>query len=332
MQDDVSLDGPDGESRVFLVETSALGSRLDAWLHQRIPECSRGTISRWIQDGAILVDGRQAKPNLKPKAGQRIEVTSPAARPLELKPEPMALDVLYEDEHLIVINKPPGLVVHPAAGHEEGTLVHGLLHHCSGQLSGIGGVARPGIVHRLDQDTSGCMIVAKNDVAHQSLAKQFADRSVYKAYLAVVCGRVDPVKGTIDAPIARHHSQRKIMAVVEGGRRAVTDYEVIQHFSDRATYLKAILHTGRTHQIRVHFKHLGHPLFGDGTYGTKAASKLAKAIGYQPPRQLLHAWKLSFEHPVTHLELALTAAIPNDFQEALERMAASSHTNMLTPE
>ena len=321
MRDNALLDSPDDGSRVFTVETSALSSRLDAWLHERMPECSRGAIVRWIQDGNILVDGKKVKPSLKPKAGQRIEVNPPPVRSLELVPEAMNLEVLFEDEHIIVVNKPPGLVVHPAAGHDTGTLVHGLLHHCEGQLSGIGGVARPGIVHRLDQDTSGCIVMAKNDAAHQSLAKQFADRSVFKAYLAVVCGHVATTKGTVDAPIARHPKQRKLMAVVDGGRHAVTDYEVIQHFSTQATSVKAILHTGRTHQIRVHFKHLGHPLFGDETYGIKATAKLSEAIGFQPKRQLLHAWKLSFVHPVTNQKVELEAPIPEDVEEALRRLA-----------
>lgn len=316
----------DSESHTFKVETSALESRLDSWLHERLPEHSRGTIARWILDGNIQVDGKKAKPSLKPKAGQCIEVTPPPARPLELVPEEMPLDVLFEDEHVIVINKPPGLVVHPAAGHDVGTLVHGLLHHCSGQLSGIGGVARPGIVHRLDQDTSGCIVMAKNDTAHLSLTKQFAERSVYKTYLAVVCGRVDLPKGTVNAPIARHPSQRKLMAVVDGGRQAVTDYEVIQHFSTHATSVKAILHTGRTHQIRVHFKHLGHPLFGDETYGIKPSAKLSKAIGFVPKRQLLHAWKLAFTHPVTLQKVELEAPIPEDIHEALKCLASSRVT------
>jgi len=326
MREHPSLSGEhDDASRMnepssFNVETSALGSRLDAWLHERMPDISRGTIARWIQEGCVLVDNKKVKPSLKPKAGQRIEVTPPPARSLELIPEAMTLDVLFEDEHLIVINKPPGLVVHPAAGHDTGTLVHGLLHHCAGQLSGIGGVARPGIVHRLDQDTSGCIVMAKNDTAHQSLAEQFANRSVHKVYLAVVCGSVQPAKGRIDAPIARHPSQRKLMAVVERGRQAITDYEVMQHFGDLATSVKVVLHTGRTHQIRVHFKHLGYPLFGDETYGSKATSKLVKVLGFQPKRQLLHAWNLSFDHPATQQRVELEAPIPVDIDEALKKL------------
>ena len=308
------------EPSSFTVETSALASRLDAWLHERMPDFSRGTIARWIQEGCVLVDDKKVKPSMKPKAGQRIEVTPPAARSLEIIPEVMTLDVLFEDEHLIAINKPPGLVVHPAAGHSNGTLVHALLHHCAGQLSGIGGVARPGIVHRLDQHTSGCIVMAKNDTAHQSLAEQFANRSVRKVYLAVVCGGVQPVKGTIDAPIARHPSHRKLMAVVERGRQAITDYEVMQHFGDHATSVKVVLHTGRTHQIRVHFKHLGYPLLGDETYGSKATSRLVKVLGFQPKRQLLHAWNLSFTHPATRQRVELEAPIPEDIDEALKKL------------
>lgn len=326
MHNDVFIEGVneesmgDFESHTFTVETSALGSRLDAWVHERMPEHSRGTIARWIQGGDILVDGKKAKPSLKAKAGQRIEVTPPPVIPLELVPEEMTLNVLFEDEHVIVINKPPGLVVHPAAGHDTGTLVHGLLHHCAGQLSGIGGVARPGIVHRLDQDTSGCIVMAKNDAAHQSLAEQFAKRSVNKVYLAVLCGYLQPATGTIDAPIARHPNQRKLMAVVEGGRHALTDYEVMQHFADHATSVKVVLHTGRTHQIRVHFRHIGYPLFGDQTYGSKATSKLAKSTGIYPQRQLLHAWKLAFTHPVNGQNIELEAKVPEDIDEVLKKL------------
>lgn len=300
------------------VETTDLGSRLDLWLHEHMSHLSRGTLRRWIKDGHILVNGNKAKPSHKPKAGERITMVPPEPKPMDLIPIELPLSILHEDSDLLVVNKPPGLVVHPAAGHEDDTLVHALLHHCKGQLSGIGGVARPGIVHRLDQDTSGCLVVAKNDSAHQNLASQFAERTIGKTYLAVNCGNIEPTAGTINAPIARHPAQRKHMAIVDHGRPSVTGYKVIHRFGDIATFTKATLHTGRTHQIRVHFKHLGYPLFGDTLYGKKGSSNLAKSVGFEPARQLLHAWKLSFEHPITKKPLEFTAPLPDDFQKALE--------------
>jgi 23S rRNA pseudouridine1911/1915/1917 synthase len=308
----------------FLVENTDLGTRLDLWLHERIPDVSRGTIGKWIKEGHILVNAAKTKAKHKPKSGDRITVQPPSPRPMELTPMDLPLDVLFEDEDLLVINKPPGLVVHPAAGHEEDTLVHALLHHCEGQLSGIGGVARPGIVHRLDQDTSGCLVVAKNDLTHQGLADQFAERTTKKTYLAVNCGPVTPASGTINEPIARHATNRKEMAVMKHGRPSITDFKAIKRFGALATFTEAVLHTGRTHQIRVHFKHLGYPLFGDTVYGKRNSSKLAKAIQFEPKRQLLHAWKLSFQHPGTHEPLTFTTPLPQDFEQALNHLASVS--------
>ena len=302
----------------FKVEISRPAMRLDVYLRGHFPVVSRGTIQRLIEEGHIRVNGRAVKPTHHPQAGEEIVVTWPDARPAEAQPEEIPLDVLFEDTDLLVLNKPPGLVVHPAAGHEEHTLVNALLHHCAGQLSGIGGVARPGIVHRLDQETSGCLVVAKNDAAHVALAEQFAGRSLDKTYLALVCGRVPRERGEIHAAIARHPGHRKRMAVTNGGegREAWTSYRVRERLRE-ATFVEADLHTGRTHQIRVHFLHLGHPVVGDATYGKRQNQHVTETTGYRAPRQMLHAWKLSFQHPRRAKKLSFEAPLPADFQAAL---------------
>ena len=243
----------------------------------------------------------------------------PEARPAEAQPEDIPLDILFEDESLLVLNKAPGLVVHPAAGHEEHTLVNALLHHCAGQLSGIGGVARPGIVHRLDKDTSGCLVVAKNDDTHLALSAQFASRKVEKIYHAILCGELPRAKGEIQAAIARHPSHRKRMAVDEGGREAHTSYRVLESLRS-ATLAEALLHTGRTHQIRVHFQFLGYPLVGDLTYGNRQNQRLEDLTGYRAQRQMLHAYHLGFTHPRTGKKVAFDAPVPEDFQDALSRL------------
>jgi 23S rRNA pseudouridine1911/1915/1917 synthase len=304
----------------FTVERSLPLERLDTFLHRRYPEVSRGMLKRLIAEGHIRVDGRGVKPSHHPVAGAIVAVTWPEARPAEAQPEAIPLDILYEDDWLLVLNKPPGLVVHPAAGNEEHTLVNALLYHCAGQLSGIGGVARPGIVHRLDKDTSGCMVVARNDVAHLALASQFAGRAVRKVYHALVCGDLPQATGEIVAAIARHPSHRKLMAVTASkGRAARTTYRVLERLRG-ATLLEALLHTGRTHQIRVHFQHLGFPLVGDATYGKKQNQRLAEATGYAAPRQMLHAWRLEFTHPRSGERLAFQSPWPEDFKQALEAL------------
>src|SRR6185503_5804742 len=217
-----------------------------------------------------------------------------------------------------VLNKASGIVVHPAAGNERGTLVNALLHHCAGQLSGIGGVARPGIVHRLDKDTSGCLAVAKSDTAHLQLAAQFAGRDVVKIYEAILCGELSRDKGEIRAPIARHPTHRKRMAPVAGGREAWTSYNVLERLRG-ATRVEAQLHTGRTHQIRVHFQHIGFPLVGDDTYGKRHNARLRESTGYAPPRQMLHARRLEFVHPTLSKRVKFEAPLPDDFTEALNR-------------
>ena len=221
------------------------------------------------------------------------------------------------------MNKPAWLVVHPAAGHEEHTLVNALLHHCRGSLSGIGGVARPGIVHRLDKETSGCLVVAKNDETHLALSRQFAAREVGKIYNAIVCGELARDSGEIRAAIARHPTHRKRMAVRDdnSGRAAHTTYRVLERLNS-ATFVEAQLHTGRTHQIRVHFQFLGHPLVGDATYGARQNKKLTELTGYEPPRVMLHARELSFVHPRTGKEMSFEAPLPEDFREALKSLRA----------
>jgi len=232
--------------------------------------------------------------------------------------------VLFEDEALLVLNKPPGLVVHPASGHETRTLVNALLHHCEGRLSGIGGVARPGIVHRLDKDTSGCMVVAKDDETHLALSAQFASRKVEKVYQAIVCGEMARDRGEIRAAIARHSSHRKCMAVDEEfGRQAHTSYRVLERLAG-ATLAEARLHTGRTHQIRVHFKFLGYPLLGDETYGHRQNHRLAEMTGYHAPRQMLHAFHLAFIHSRTGRRIEFDAPLPADFLDALSVLRSAA--------
>ena len=307
-------------SQTIRVEISLPHERLDTYLRSLYPMISRGTFQRLMREGHITVDGSHTKPTHHPHAGEEIQLEWPEAEPARALPEEMPLAVLFEDKDLLVLNKAPGVVVHPAAGNLDGTLVNGLLHHCAGQLSGIGGVARPGIVHRLDRDTSGCLLVAKNDETHLALSRQFAERTTGKVYLAIVVGLVEPEKGEIRASIARHPTHRKRMAVAEGqGRSAHTSFRVVQRLC-QASLVEAVLHTGRTHQLRVHFHHIGFPLVGDKVYGKRQNTRLAEMTGYSAPRQMLHAWKLSFEHPGSGKRMTLEAPIPEDFQDALDTL------------
>ena len=300
------------------VEKSLPRERLDTFLRAQFPAVSRVAIQRLIEQGHIQVNGRTAKSTHHPRAGELIEVRWPEAHPAEAQAEAIPLDILFEDRDLLVLNKPPGLVVHPAAGHEEHTLVNALLHHCKGGLSGIGGVARPGIVHRLDKDTSGCLVVAKNDETHLALSAQFAGRTVQKTYLALACGILPRDSGAIRAAIARHPSHRKRMAVDdEFGREALTGYEVVERLGC-ATLVKAFLHTGRTHQIRVHFQFLGFPLVGDATYGNRQNQRFEELAHFAAKRQMLHSWQLSFIHPRSGEKLNFEAPLPEDMREAVE--------------
>jgi 23S rRNA pseudouridine1911/1915/1917 synthase len=301
------------------VEFSLPNVRLDTFLRDKFPAASRGALQRLIEEGHIRVDGRNIKATHHPRAGELIEVSWPEAKPAEAQPENIPLDILFEDSSLLVVNKPSGLVVHPAAGNEEHTLVNALLFHCQGSLSGIGGVARPGIVHRLDKDTSGCLVVAKNDETHIALSEQFAARKVEKIYAAIVCGEIPHESGEIRAAIARHPSHRKRMAATDDddGRAAHTSYKLIERLNS-ATLLDAQIHTGRTHQIRVHFQFIGHPIVGDETYGARPNARLKELTNYASARVLLHARDLSFTHPRTKKTVSFEAPLPPDFKDALK--------------
>ena len=287
------------------------GERLDAFLAGRLAELSRSRIQTLIRDQFILVNGHPAKPRDAVKPGDHITIALPEAVPLDAAPQDLPLDILFEDADLVILNKAPGMVVHPAPGNPDGTLVNALLHHCAGKLSGIGGVERPGIVHRLDKDTSGCLVVAKSDAAHHSLVTQFSERSsMEKLYLAVTEGVPKPAQDTIFTHIGRHPVNRQKMAVVNppGGKSAITDYQVLATDPVTLTALvRCHLHTGRTHQIRVHLHHRGCPLVGDPIYGKP--SKTATLTG----RLMLHAWRLAFTHPLTGQRLQFEAPIPPEF-------------------
>lgn len=289
----------------------ANAERLDAFLAGRLPDLSRSRIQTLIREQFILVNGNPAKPRDPVKTGARIQIALPEAVPLDAAPQDIPLDILFEDNDLVVLNKAPGMVVHPAPGNPDGTLVNALLHHCKGKLSGIGGVERPGIVHRLDKDTSGCLVVAKSDAAHQSLVTQFSERSTMeKLYLAVTTGIPKPEKDTVFTHIGRHPVNRQKMAVVNppGGKAAITDYEILA--TDAATVTALVLchlHTGRTHQIRVHMHHKGAPLLGDPIYGKPVKNPTL------PDRLMLHAWRLRFDHPITGKRHAFESPIPPEF-------------------
>ena len=283
--------------------------RLDKACSEIFSDYSRSQIKQLLDGGNITVNGKTEKAKYKVKSGDVIRLEEPETKTLELRPENIPLDIVYEDDDVIVINKPQGMVVHPAPGHDEHTLVNALLYHCP--LSTINGTFRPGIVHRIDKDTSGLLMVAKNDKAHRSLAKQLKDKTNIREYVALVHGRIAEDEGTINAPIGRSLKDRKKQAVVKDGRNAVTHFEVLKRYRDY-TLVKCILETGRTHQIRVHMKYIGHPLVGDPLYGPK---KTIKGNG-----QFLHAGKLGFVHPTTGKLLIFEAPLAKIFQECLEKL------------
>ena len=298
----------------FLINEETAGERLDALLPHMVPELTRSAAQKLIEDGAVTVNGRAAKKNRVLAAGETVAVTLPAPEEVDLAPQDIPLDVVYEDGDVIVVNKPKGLVVHPAAGHPDGTLVNALLHHCGDSLSGIGGEKRPGIVHRIDKDTSGLLIAAKNDFAHQSLSAQLSDHSMFRVYETVVRGRMREDAGTVDAPIGRCPTDRKRMAVTpKNARPAVTHWEVLARYRDY-THLRCRLETGRTHQIRVHLSHIGHPVAGDPVYGGKRAEK-GSLQG-----QCLHARELEFTHPRSGERIHLTTELPAYFTEFLAHL------------
>jgi 23S rRNA pseudouridine1911/1915/1917 synthase len=291
-------------SVVHQITAEHAGERLDRFVAARMPELSRARVQSLVRSGGILRNGATTRSSETLRERDEIAVHVPDATPVaDMQAEDIPLAILHEDSDILVLDKPAGLVVHPGAGNATGTLVQALLHHCK-DLSGIGGVERPGIVHRLDKETSGCLVIAKNDMAHQSLAAQFANRTVEKTYLAIVEGTLRRGSGTIDAPIGRHRVNRQKMAVVpeEKGREAVTNYRVLAA-AEGLNLVECQPKTGRTHQIRVHLKHLGHPLAGDPVYGRRG-----KFL-----RHMLHAWKLAFDHPRSAERLELTAPLPADF-------------------
>ena len=299
------------------LEPAHAGWRLDRALAAAVPTLSRERLKSLIRSGAVEAEGREIRdPATKVRGEEALRVLVPEPRPAHNEAQDIPLTIAFEDEHLLVVDKPAGLVVHPAAGNFDGTLVNALLHHCSGNLSGIGGVARPGIVHRIDKDTSGLLVVAKTDVAHEGLARQFAAHSIDRRYVAIVNGVPKAAAGTVDAPLARSATNRKKIAIVEDGRgkRAVTHWKRLQVLN-AAALVECRLETGRTHQVRVHMASLGHPLLGDPVYSRsgKTHGKLLNELQFH--RQALHAAELGFTHPVTRHRLSFSSAMPTDMQE-----------------
>ena len=286
--------------------------RLDAFLASSLDGLTRSQATQLIESGEVAVNGRAVSKSYKLAGGEDIAVTLPEPEPVEAVPQDIPLDVVYEDADVIVVNKPSGMVVHPAPGHPDGTLVNALLYHCAGTLSGVGGALRPGIVHRIDRDTSGLIIAAKNDAAHQYLSAQLADHTLARTYECIVVGALREDRGTVDAPIARHPTDRKRMAVVAGGREAVTHWEVIARYPGY-THVRCRLETGRTHQIRVHMAYIGHPILGDTVYGAK--KEVPGLTG-----QCLHAVGLRFLHPRTHEVMELSCPLPEEFTRMLQKI------------
>ncbi|TPE62447.1 RluA family pseudouridine synthase [Sandaracinobacter neustonicus] len=295
----------------------AAGWRLDRALAAAIPTLSRERLKALVSAGAVEVDGRMERdPARKMKGGEAVSVAIPPARPAEAVSQDIPLEIRFEDDHLLVVDKPAGLVVHPAAGNLDGTLVNALLHHCAGRLSGIGGVARPGIVHRIDKDTSGLLVVAKTDRAHTGLAAQFAKHSIGRRYLAVVSGLPVPPAGRIETNLARSEQNRQKIAVVHPprGKHAITHYKLLEPLV-KASLVECRLETGRTHQVRVHMAHIGHPLVGDPVYGQGRLAEVCKRLGFH--RQALHAAQLKFEHPISKDILSFESPAPADIQQLL---------------
>ncbi len=297
----------------FEVEQEEEGRRLDRYLAEAMPEISRSYLQKLIRGGKVFLNGEPAKAGTRLSEGMSVKLLLPKAKEPELLPENLPLDILYEDDDVMLINKPKGMVVHPSAGHDSGTLVNALLFHCQGRLSGINGVLRPGIVHRIDKDTTGILIVCKNDRAHNALAEQLKAHALTRRYRAIVCGDLKEDEGTVDAPIGRHLVERKRMAVVRsGGKRAVTHYRVLERFG-AYTYIECRLETGRTHQIRVHMTSIGHPLLGDELYSRRKNP-------FHLEGQTLHAMVLGFRHPSTGEYMEFEAPLPAYFEELLKKL------------
>jgi 23S rRNA pseudouridine1911/1915/1917 synthase len=309
-----------GENTIF--DGIVGDGRLDAALASAIPDLSRARIQALIAENALIIDGTAvADPASKRHTGKSYKLTVPAPRPDKAEAQDIGLQIMFEDEHLIIVDKPAGLVVHPAAGHPDGTLVNALLHHCHGQLSGIGGVQRPGIVHRIDKDTSGLLVVAKSDAAHEGLAKLFATHDIERRYFAIVSGIPAPPAGTVRTQIGRSTTNRKKMAVLaeSKGRHAVTHYRTVESFAKTAL-VECTLETGRTHQVRVHMAHIGHPLIGDATYSNRQNPYRIGPNQSKFERQALHAASLGFIHPVSGETLRFESSLPEDMQLLLSQL------------
>lgn len=300
------------ETRTLQVNPEDTGTRLDAWLAGQLPDVTRSAAARLCEEGRVTAAGKPLAKNYRLSGGEAVSVTLPDPEPVDVAPQDIPLDVVYEDSDVIVVNKPKGLVVHPAPGHPDGTLVNALLHHCGDSLSGIGGEKRPGIVHRIDRDTSGLIIAAKNDAAHLALAAQLADHTLARTYECLSVGSFRQDSGTVDAPIGRSRSDRKKMAVVAGGRPAITHWEVLARYPG-VTHLRCRLETGRTHQIRVHLAYIGHPILGDTVYGNR--KPVPGLTG-----QCLHATGLRFLHPRTGRPVELTCPRPEEFERMLVKL------------
>jgi len=306
----------ENRTETFIVDYSEEGIRLDSFIASSMESLTRSHIQKLIEEGMITVNGASAKSSTKTKPGMVIVVTVPEARPLAVEAQDIPLDIVFEDESIIVINKPKNLVVHPAAGNQEGTLVNALLHHCRDSLSDINGVIRPGIVHRIDKDTTGLLVIAKSNEAHLSLSEQLKNHQIRRTYEAIVDGRMETDSGKISAPIGRHPVNRKKMAVnIRNGKPAVTHFRVLERFKAH-TYIRCELETGRTHQIRVHMSYIGHPVTGDEVYGKKC--RLADTEG-----QVLHARYLKLKHPVSNEEMVFEAPLPAYFTDLLDRLRSS---------
>jgi 23S rRNA pseudouridine1911/1915/1917 synthase len=330
------------EQQQVVVAAEDAGGRIDRVLALRLPALSRSRLKALIESGDVAIDGRTIRdPSHRVKSGETVSVTVPAPEDAVPQGEDIPLNIVYEDDALIIIDKPKGLVVHPAAGHATGTLVNALIAHCGDSLSGIGGVKRPGIVHRLDKDTTGLMVVAKTDRAHKALAAQFADKSdgrAQRAYMTLVWGAPGLPRGTVDAPIGRHAHNRERQAIRRDGREAVTHWTLLESYlaggeKPRASLLECRLETGRTHQIRVHLAHIGHPIMGDETYATGFKTKAAilpppaRAALEGLGRQALHAYLLAIEHPLTKEPLEFRSELPADFARLRHELAKASQTS-----
>lgn len=297
----------------FTIKQEEPSVRIDRYLAEQCPEFSRSYLQKLLKEQKVTADGRPVKANYKIPPGAEIQVEIPDMEVPDIRPEDIPLDILYEDEHLLVVNKPKGMVVHPAAGHTEGTLVNAVMAHCGDNLSGINGVLRPGIVHRIDKDTTGALVICKEDAVHRDLAEQLKEHSIKRRYRAIVQGNLKEDEGTIEGPIGRHHTDRKKMAInYKNGKDAVTHYKVLERFG-QYTYIECRLETGRTHQIRVHMTSIGHPLLGDTVYGSSKNP-------FHLQGQTLHAMILGFRHPVTGEYIEFEAPLPDYFLKLLEKL------------